>query len=178
MPSFKPELLQKILDADKTQTRRPAKDGEQLITLDGLKMVLSYSGRIKYQVGRDYACTYGRGKPTARWAYSEAGQNKLLLSWDEYCNWKDHPDFDEKYPLTRIRITDIRQQDVREISREDAIAEGFFDTLGFLETWCTFYDEMALSHDFWFEKFRLAQRPDHLYNGFAYTFQLVEPVQA
>lgn len=178
MPSFKPELLQKIVAGEKTQTRRPVKEGEQLTELGGLKTVLSYSGRIKYQVGRSYACTYGRGKPTARWGYSEAGENKLLVTWDEYCNWKDHADFAEKYPLVRYQLTDIRQEDVRKISLHDSIQEGFFDTLGFLETWCNFYDIMALNHDFWFEKFRLEQRPDHLYDGFAYTFQLVEPIRA
>lgn len=172
---FKEELAQKILTGEKTQTRRPIKPGEQLVERDGLKTVLTAGGRVKYQVGRDYAVQYGRGKP-CRW-YGPS----YLLSWDAYqFNVEQNGEYAETifrqsgFRPMRIVVTDIREEDVREINLHDSIQEGFFDEINFLETWCEFYDLTALNHPYWFEKYRLEARPDHLYQGFAYTFELVE----
>lgn len=39
-----------------------------------------------------------------------------------------------------LRIKNIRNEDVRYISREDAIAEGFKNRIEFLQVWISFYD--------------------------------------
>ncbi len=40
----------------------------------------------------------------------------------------------------KIRILDIQQQDVRNITNNDARAEGFYHSLDFLITWCGMHD--------------------------------------
>jgi len=39
-----------------------------------------------------------------------------------------------------LRITNIRNEDVRYISHTDAVAEGFNNRIEFLRVWCSFYD--------------------------------------
>ena len=48
--------------------------------------------------------------------------------------------------VARIRITDIRREDVREISVEDVIAEGVERRSEFLETWTQMHDKPAKSY--------------------------------
>lgn len=48
----------------------------------------------------------------------------------------------------RIRITDIRREDVRNISQEDAWAEGFTKRLAFWMTWAKMHDP---TFTFWFD---------------------------
>ena len=45
-----------------------------------------------------------------------------------------------KKQVARIRITDIRQEDVRQISDEDVKAEGFNDPVDFWYVWCNMHD--------------------------------------
>jgi hypothetical protein len=62
---FKPELCEKILRDEKTQTRRLVKPGEKgAIYPDGrIWAVWDRSGHLKWEVGRTYAVCPGCGKP-------------------------------------------------------------------------------------------------------------------
>lgn len=183
---FKLDLINKIISGDKTQTRRPIKEGETLTTIDGLKTVLTPKGRIKWQVGRDYAVQYGRGKPMC-WIYKVIGKNEYgLVPYDLYQKKRGHGDTDGDfymkawYPL-RLKLLDIRQEDVRNITKQDAGDEGFpihRPLIPFLEVWSGFYDRPALpiirkaygqtpyAHKI------LLQRPDNLYQAYALTFEI------
>ncbi len=102
----------------------------------------------------------------------------------------------------KIRILDIQQQDVRNITNNDARAEGFYHSLDFLITWCGMHDigltfpsgpptqcsqpslnfineqPSGASYPFlnwsqWVDDF-LMQRPDSHYRAFAYRFEAIK----
>lgn len=82
---FKPELAQKILTGEKTQTRRIVKPGERFVDyLPGGKVVFTEK-RTKWAVGQTYAIQPGRGK-------AAIGRFKLL-------------------DIRRERVQDITEQD-------------------------------------------------------------------
>lgn len=98
-----------------------------------------------------------------------------------------------------VRILEIQQQDVRNITNDDARAEGFYHALDFLITWCGMHDiglrfpqrtptqiseislmfqgermsqgQYSLAH--WADNM-LMQRPDSHYQAFAYRFKAIE----
>ena len=187
---FKKELAEKIMTGEKTQTRRPIKDGEKLRVKEspfgGVDpvAVMQGNGRTKMRVGGDYAVQYGRGKP-CRWFNPET---KILMPWDDYQYSIEHGEVHAKwvfnqngYKPMRIRVTDIRRVDVREINHADALAEGFRSTREFWEVWCKFYDKPALKEmdnfscpeDWiaWIDDTREHVR--EMYFAWAYTFELV-----
>ena len=55
---------QQVLDGTKTQTRRPVKEGDEGVELQGsIAAVFAHRGsKLKWQVGRTYAVQPGRGK--------------------------------------------------------------------------------------------------------------------
>lgn len=198
-----------VLSGQKTQTRRIVKPGDHLIyhgeyaeltafgmdygTLDGV-----YNGqRPVYRIGSKYAVQPARTKPMIYWRYSDmtgTGYEVLQQSYSpELANWGWKP--------ARIRITSIEREDVRNISYEDACAEGFkhedgvADTIygGFLNTWCKMHDKKAVwkfdpqNVDYWINtgkrrelvgfhtvKEIIANRPAERYTAWALTFELVK----
>ena len=74
--------------------------------------------------------------------------------------------------MARIRITDIRREDVSNISFEDAVAEGFPDEFEFMRTWLKMYDKQVFRDEYWGLK-TLAARPAERYDAWALTFELV-----
>jgi hypothetical protein len=124
--------IDEIIRGTKTQTRRIVKEGEFAVHTkypNGVyssRMVIGEvkkwypidkpdTATLKWQVGRDYAVSPGRGKPGVWWREATTHYPPL---WTEFfideLGW---------HPL-RIRITAIRQEYVQDISEEDAIAEG------------------------------------------------------
>jgi hypothetical protein len=79
-----------------------------------------------------------------------------------------------KPAVARIRITDIRREDVRNISDEDVRAEGFEWRSVFLETWCNMHDKAAItdSRMFWLEN--IHRRPAERYDAWVLTFEVVK----
>ena len=74
----------------------------------------------------------------------------------------------------RIRITSIRQEDVRQISKADALAEGFSGPLEFLRVWCGMHDPAAIKQagsagDY----LQIGDRPAERYQAWALTFEVV-----
>jgi len=79
-----------------------------------------------------------------------------------------------KHQVARIRILDVSREDVRRISAEDAMAEGFETRSDFFIVWCSFYDPQGI----WTWEDRAAyipleSRPSHLYDAWALVFELV-----
>lgn len=158
---FRPELIDKILCREKTQTRRLYKPGDILVDVQRgqhlVKYVRDAKGRIRWEVGKTLALQPGRGKPGV-------GQ--------------------------RIRIVDIGlQEDVRYISDEDAQAEGFEDIWAFLRTWTAINDPVfdydaehkwyrwtqrgiAMQGSCWQIYEYLETRPERLYKAWPITFAL------
>jgi len=102
--------IDEIINGTKTQTRRVCKPNEaafydgyvrniESVFSRGVQKLPSIGAeieryRLKWQVGRDYAVSPGRGMPADNW------------------------------DALRIRITEIRREKLQDISAEDAIAEG------------------------------------------------------
>jgi hypothetical protein len=131
-----------ILDGKKTQTRRVVnelreglcwqdKNGDEcpVMVLQG---DVDGPQRVKWQVGRTYAVQRKRGEPAIWWRnlydtkIVNAGKpDRFPLSHSGRDTWQQ----------LRIRITDIRQERLHDITEGDAIAEGcewstYFDGVG------------------------------------------------
>jgi len=205
-----------VLDGTKTQTRRLVKPGDvelvkplptDEVSFRGDKMYLYHradetreittierNGRPLWRVGCDYAVQPGRGRHALWWRPGgiTASHPSLFTIWDEDC--VDTPPANLIGVLgfreARIRILDIRHEDVRNISDEDARAEGFFDKHPFLITWTKMHDKRAwnagLKQDFsdgdesgrishlsaWTSW--LSQRPERFYDAWVLSFELVK----
>lgn len=189
--NFKRELLEKVIRGEKTQTRRPVKNGQYkapygtAVPDDYIKTVRAERvlpggqhqlSRVVFEIGKDYAACPGRGKPAMYWTIDGNGD---LCIWP----YTQRPDPVQTWQQSRIRITNIRREDVRSISLEDAVAEGFKSRLEFWQVWCGFYDTYMLRQPlFGGDEFMtredsaltlLMDRPAKLYDGWALTFELV-----
>lgn len=114
--------VREIIDGQKTQTRRVVKPGERWIMdanyQGGPVTVLIPGGKIKWQVGRDYAVVAKRG--TRGVAYKpDTGE------WKVFPNGEYIPH--EWCPL-RIEITKIRREPLQNITHDDALREGILQT--------------------------------------------------
>lgn len=190
---FKWELIEKIVRGEKIQTRRPIKDGDCLRQIESphggyTPVAVVQNGRVKIAINKDYAVQYGRGKPTAYYT-KYRGESRMVreaLPYEKFKRAFDkhgvtagwHLQQSGYYPL-RILITDIRREDVRDISWADTEAEGFVNRSDFWQTWCAFYDKPGLAvieahcpHDALVQA-GLEVRPDELYQAWAYTFEVV-----
>ena len=140
---------QRVLDGTKTQTRRRAKSNELLSeSHSSISVWVPDTPRSKGH----YRFVYQIGRT---YAVQPARGKKAVA---------------------RIRITDIRLEDVREISDEDVLAEGFASWADFLGLWCNMHDKQSgheydqAVHGAWRDYLRT--RPDERYQAWALTFEL------
>ena len=199
----------KVLGGEKTQTRRLVKDGEYLGKYLGkawMETTVSLSnGKAKYQVMQTRVVQPSRNHPTLIYhpehpCYGidiiEPGDSHYQQAKSGEWNYRG-----QGYIQARIRITDIRREDVRNISYEDACAEGFkhkdgvADTIygNFLNTWCKMHDKKAVwkfdpqQVDYWINtgkrrelvgfdtvKEIIASRPAERYDAWVLCFELVK----
>jgi hypothetical protein len=110
------ETWEKVLGGEKTQTRRLVKPHH------------TKAGQPQYKVGQVHAVQPGRAMRSIWWRSEKDGS---ITSWipdmENYSLWKKiagHP-YNGGWKQLRIRITDVRREPVRDISIEDATAEGF-----------------------------------------------------
>lgn len=130
---FKPELAQKILTGEKTQTRRTVKPGEYLYDpIPDTKMVLGANKRTKdrctkyltkWVVGQTYAIQPGRGKAA----------------------------------IGRFKLLDIRRERVQDITEQDAIAEGFGSISEFFGVFESINGKAALDKEVWVLTFEVTE---------------------
>lgn len=87
---------------------------------------------------------------------------------------KNPPEFLKRYGFRegRICITNIRQEDVRTISNEDAIAEGFGSAMEYVMWWVKNYDKTYWREGLTFQY--APSRPDNLYTCWALDFEVVK----
>lgn len=146
---------QKILSGEKTQTRRIVKDGD---ALSWVKQMAGYCVALPIQkpiIARDGRYLYQVGKT---YAVQPARGQKAIA---------------------RIRITSIKQGDVRHISHADVLSEGFSSKREFLTVWFQMHDPYMLPlADAIFasgEAMRtFRDRPAELYNAWVLGFELVK----
>jgi hypothetical protein len=201
---FQHSLIDKLIFQSKTQTRRPVKPNHYYLERD--RVVLAQRERTTdipvYKVGKTYPVQPGRGKPGLYWNPRTHETNE---AWLRDCKtagmnvsvWGDAASALAGYVPLRIRITDIRREDVRNISDKDALAEGFKSEFPhenkwlFIQLWARLYDPIASWKfdpqrvDYWLGKGRnkelvswqdvqaqIASRPADLYDAWALTFQV------
>lgn len=181
---FQPKLIEQIVRGLKTQTRRPVKPEHKYT--QGLGVYTEVEGRLRphlvYGLYSTLAVQPGRGEHGVLWNRSNGDWTTIRTN---------NPD----YVKLKIRITDIRADDVRKITEADARAEGFeghHPRHLFWETWCGMYDEhvrfarrdytatcwekgvlhVANNQDELSEML-IKTRPDDLYTAWAITFEVV-----
>lgn len=193
---------EKVLSGEKTQTRRIVKPKEvrsEFITdtdLNWRPCVLHHvGGNAKWYAGNTYAVQPGRGE-SAIWYRYEGSQMVFAHESYEIDNnlWAIHgnapvegdclSDFDHcrgvaielkesGYTQARIRVIDIRCEDVREISFADVRAEGYEGHLEFWRMWCGMHDKVGLEIVNEYLK-PSSLRPHELYQAWVLTFELVK----
>lgn len=152
---FKPDLLEKVLSGEKTQTRRLVRP-DDVPVLDRQEIVRVHisTGAVRYRVGSTYAGQPGRGK----------------------------------HAQGRIRLLSIRHEDVRQISEEDARAEGFENRVDFWRCWMGLHDlallrrpvtlfvvgHLTYQAQVSIAEFAMKDRPAQRYDAWALTFEAVK----
>lgn len=165
--NFKPELLAKVLAGEKTQTRRPVKPEHF------------------------YGAPEGKFTPGGVYRKSKDPLTPHGAVWHLNQDYAVCPGRGKKQ-VGRIRIISIRCEDVRNISVDDARAEGFEGPGEFLNAWCGFYDKRARWEfdpqrvDYWINTGKrrelvgwdtvlkiISARPAELYQAWVIAFELV-----
>ena len=126
--------FEKVLDGSKTQTRRLVKSGDYAANKIGI-----YIPDVNAH-NKEFGFLWDLNNP-----YRTSNYGTCIVSEGGRCKWQIGCDYAVqpargKAAVARIRVTNIRQEDVRLISVEDAKAEGFKDPLQFLETWVSMHD--------------------------------------
>jgi hypothetical protein len=197
-----------VITDRKTQTRRLVKPNEWLGRYMTDKhphwyhcVMRGIDGPIKWAVGKTYAVQPGRGLPAIIYNPDHPCYGIDIVEPEhtgEYAaaksgEWRYRG---QGYMQARIRITDIQREDVRNISLEDTVAEGFETRDLFWETWCKINDPSVqfvetpgnvlyggLRSDWkqgnpWgpgdYLVRGLKTRPDERYQAFVLTFELVK----
>lgn len=166
--------IDKVLDGTKTQTRRLAAKHADGFSIAGLEMI-GFPNGVKSVMHGD--------KSDEKWNVKyQVGKTYAVQSGRG------------KKQVARIELVDLRYEDVRCISYEDAQAEGFNGKLEFLETWVKMHDHTRqfFKPDALYRQWRgvgrkwetadaasildcLADRPDQYYHAWVLEFKLVEP---
>ena len=180
---FTPELREKIILEEKTETRRVKKPGETIVfSTDEMYSILTASYRLKWREGRDYAIPYGRGKHTA-WYHIH---DRFEMSYDNYLEFKDNYGDDWEnafvsmnYAPLRIKVVGLWDEDVRSITPKSVKAEGFKDFFGFAGKWMYLNDRKGLRglhemHDTDAMRNYLWNRPDEHYDVWGIRFGLLD----
>ena len=150
--------INKVISGDKTQTRRIVKPSHSagkiargtalefmpVGTSWGSIVAVRSNGRDVYALNHTYAVQSGRGK-AAMWISPNGGVAEGVEHyWDiEYESMRrDNRGWMKElgWREVRIRLTEICQEDVRDISNEDVRAEGYNHVRDFLHVWCGMHD--------------------------------------
>lgn len=105
----------------------------------------------------------------------------------DFVDWTRQKLLTHGWQPLRIRVLSIRREDVREISEEDVLAEGFGTRAAFLLAWIAMHDKQAVRKDqFVMSKYvsaelldgvlmgRLWDRPFSRYDAWVLTFELAK----
>lgn len=120
--------VDEIITGTKTQTRRIVRVGEELwpdyVNPQGGYSPAVVAKRLKWQVGRDYAVSPGRGK-SGVWIY----RTGKAVSWLTPTRKLSRLDMDislsDGWKPLRIRLLEIRREPLQDITEVDARAEGY-----------------------------------------------------
>jgi hypothetical protein len=134
--SFSGELLELVLSERKTQTRRPLKPAG--LSLPEASTFKSPFGDIGDHVG-----------VLERWAYDDSSNVVHAYGSSLKLRWNAGLYMPRSAVRFALKLTGVHPQQLTDISKHDATAEGFDSTSDFLNTWDTFYGhtEFATSNN-------------------------------
>lgn len=159
---------EKVLSGEKTQTRRIVKPGDGFTTPLSLGVIGKDAGRMITTVPN-----YSTPRPGFNNIYSVCNGKRTVYQVNK--DYAVQPGR-TKSGVARIQLTEIRREDVRNISDEDVAAEGFgIDKDDFLEVWCQMHDPGVLPYyTAMYRRGWLESQPSERYQAWALTFRLVE----
>lgn len=137
------ETWQLIMAGKKTRTSRLNTSG--LVVVNGT--VLNCNGKAIYQVGHTYAVLPARGKKSV-W-FRDLGVRQTIYDHDAPDSLSRASDIALKHDgwkQARILVQAITSQDVRDITSEQAQAEGFASRADFWTVWCKLYHKGLVKH--------------------------------
>ncbi len=143
---FTRENAEKVMAGRKTQTRRPVKAGD----VDLVKPLPQ--SRIYFQRDKMYCATPIELVDQLEITGVEHNGRK---KWNVGQDYAVQPGRG-KHAIGRLRITNIRQKCAGDISKADAIAEGFESVQGFIDIWTRLYGEWAPEQPVWVLDFELS----------------------
>lgn len=152
--------------------------------------------REVYAVGKQYPVQSGRGKPMVWWRRNEDGgivyEEKAIEYIPSFNGYHSEVDYEQPvrvdkrvqliekgYKPLRFVIESIcYDEDVRTISDEEAVAEGFHDKVDFWDTWVEMHDrgfyssfQYAADKDY-LEEYGFFSRPSNRYRAWVLTFEI------
>lgn len=158
-------LWKLVIEGKKTQTRRPLRIGDTMPAMSAVlhEQVRSANGHIRYEVGRTYAVQMKRGTRTLY--YDVCADGSYIIQPSNKTNAAI-----QGLTEARIKIVELRREDVRDISEDDAKAEGFSGRGAFWDVWWKFYDPIVVTMP---GEVPVVDRPAELYQAWALTFEVV-----
>lgn len=186
---------QQIWDEIKTATSRPFREGDLFreAALGLPAAVISGKGVLKWEVGGVAGIKAGRTLPVCIVDCAGKVVPNITLEYLKHFPLPEHrithremrdallevglPELRD-YRLLRVQVLALKRYDVRDITHEEAVAEGFLGIGGFWKTWCELYDRNAIHLATWViggDVLRrvLKQRPAKLYDAWQIRFQRV-----
>lgn len=162
--------IDKVLSGQKTQTRR-------LVKPDDTELIKPLDTDLVFSEG-DKLFTFYKATETRDITSVERNGRHIYNVGQTYAVQPGRG----KPAVARIRITDIRCEDVREISAEDAKAEGFESVTHFLLVWTQMHDSKIYNRypttgqiSLALEQGVIQDHPANRYQAWALTFELVQP---
>lgn len=165
---------EKVLSGEKTQTRRIVKPGDGFTTPLAMEVIGRNPGRVIHTVPSYH-------NPGANFKNIYSVMNGKRIVYEVGNTYAVQPGRTQK-AVARIRILDIRREDVRSISWEDTQSEGFTNKVMFFNTWLQMHDpsiyEIFRDYKLPYDGIKTASelidsRPANRYDAWALTFELV-----
>lgn len=167
-----------VISGAKTQTRRLIKPSDQFTMALAQVVIGKDHGRVIQTVpGSVVRLSHGD--------HVHAVWSGKRVKWETGKEYAVQPGRNAK-SIARIRITDIRCEDVRNISDRDVKAEGFEDYLAFMKTWLGMHDKsfapylpekmnpLSLINNRYGIRDLLATQPAERYTAWVLCFELAD----
>lgn len=138
---FNTQMVKAILSGQKTVTRRPLKHRPLPKVGDVLwvrETFIHWGSDVEY--GKEFHCVdyradYQDDDPRLKEGFDEEGEPVPPMTWSPSIHMP------RKFARILLEVTDVAEEDVLDITEEEARSEGFEDRLAFLKAWFSIYYE-------------------------------------
>lgn len=161
---------QQIEDGIKTLTSRPVRQGDVFrAAWQNLPDAVLSNGRVKWEVGGVAGIKPGRILPVCLVDCAGKVVTDLRAEWLRFYGFRDSaadsvsakqmrddllqigvPELPD-YRMQRVQVLALKRYDVRDMTQDEALAEGFADVQSYLEWWTQTYDPETRQQIAWFD---------------------------